>query len=130
MVLTLFKRKSREVSKVNQNSSIYNALINGLNEMGRQSVDRIILTLHESESSKNTTGRWINGDKETNYYPFEMLDETEQEMIMSGKHYTVVALVGSNVGDVVSYTDEGVEVYNRTHGVPFLPRMKPESELN
>ena len=134
MVFTLFKRR-QEVREgfptQNQNGSVYRALLNSLNEMEKQGVDRVILTLYESEPSKNATGRWLTAGKDTNYYPFEMLDETEQRMIKDGKHYTVVALVRNNVGDVVRYADKGgVEVYNRTHIVPFLPRLKPESELN
>lgn len=134
MAFTLFKKRQevREKSPTpNQNGSVYRALLNGLNEMERHGVDRVILTLYESEPSQNATGRWLTAGKDTNYYPFEMLDGTEQGMIKDGKHYTVVALVRDNVGDVVRYADKGgVEVYNRTHIVPFLPKLKPESELN
>ena len=120
----------REHPMPNQNDSVYRALMNSLDEMDRQGVDRVVLTLYESEPSQDTTGRWLTAGKDTNYYLFEMLDETEQGMIKEGKHYTVVALVRDNVGDVVKYEDRGVEVYYRTHIVPFLPRLKPESELN
>ena len=133
MVFTLFKRRQDVREKVptpNQNGAVYSALMNGLDEMDRQGVDRVVLTLYESEPNQNATGRWLTAGKDTNFYPFEMLDETEQGMIKNGKHYTVVALVRDNVGDVVRYGDKGVEVYNRTHIVPFLPRLKPESELN
>ena len=135
MAFALFKRRQDVTKKApipNQNGAVYRALINSLDEMDRQEVDRVVLTLYESEPSQNATGRWLTAGKDTNYYLFEMLDETEQGMIKNGKHYTVVALVRDNVGDVMRYADKGggVEVYNRTHIVPFLSRLKPESELN
>ena len=135
MAFALFKRRQDVTKKApipNQNGAVYRALINSLDEMDRQEVDRVVLTLYESEPSQNATGRWLTAGNDTNYYPFEMLDETEQGMIKNGKHYTVVALVRDNVGDVMRYADKGggVEVYNRTHIVPFLSRLKPESELN
>ncbi|MBS3151122.1 hypothetical protein J4443_01955 [Candidatus Woesearchaeota archaeon] len=134
MTFTLFKRKQnvkeKESPTPNQNGSIYRALMNGLDEIDKQGVDRVVLTIYESEPSQNATGRWLTAEKDANYYPFEMLDETEQEMIKDGKTYTVVALVRDNVGEVIRYAGSGVEVYNRTHIVPFLPRLKQESELN
>ena len=134
MAFALFKRRQevKEKSSIpNQNGSVYRALLNGLNEMEKQGINRVVLTLYESEPSQNATGRWLTAGKDTNYYPFEMLDETEQGIIKDGKHYTVVALVRDNVGDIVRYADKGgVEVYNRTHIVPFLPKLKPESKLN
>jgi len=133
MALALFNRKQevKEKPRTSNNINIYRALMTGLSEMERQGVDRVVLTLYASEPSQNATGRWLTAGKDTNYYPFDMLDETEQEMIKEGKHYTIVALVRDNVGNVVRYADNGgIEVYTRTHIVPFLPELKPESELN
>ena len=134
MAFTFFKRKQQDVRKnaptPNQIDAVYKALMSGLNEMEIQGVDRVVLTLYESKPSQNATGRWLTAGKDTNYHPFETLDETEQGMIKAGKTYTVFALVRDNVGDAVRYADNGVEVYRRTHIVPMLPNLKPESELN
>lgn len=121
------QKEVQEVSNANQEGPIYQAFVNGLNEMGKEGVDRVILTLYESEP-KEVRG-WIKSDR-ANYYPFEMLDKKEQEMIMGKKHYTVVALVGDMVGNVVKYKDKGVEVSHRTHIIPLLPKLKPESKFN
>lgn len=132
MAFTFLKTKGKasEKTQADQANPVYKALLTGLDEMEKQHVDRIVLTLYESEPSQNARGRWLTAGKDTNYYPFEMLDESEQEMIRDGKHYTVVALVRDNIGDIVKYGDSGVELYQRTHIVPFLPALKPESELN
>jgi len=130
MAITLFKRKNKETQQTQRDSPAYNALINGLNEMERQGVDRIVLTLYESEPSKNAFGRFIDIEKEFRYYPLDMLDEAEQEMIKKGKTYTVVALVRDNVGGIVQYENKGIEKYHRARVHPLLPRLKPESDLN
>ena len=88
--------------------------------MGEEEVDRVLLTVYESDPDPNATGHWYS--PKIDYYPFEMLEETEQEMILGKKHYTVVALVKENVRDVVNYEGEGVEepVLFRVAGVEKL----------
>lgn len=131
MTFTLFNRKKEEFSPfIKGINSVYSALIEGLNKMEKQGVDRVVLSVYESEPSQNATGRWLSMNKDIPYYPFEMLDKTEQGMIKGGKNYTVVALVRDNVGDIVRYENKGLEVYQRTHITPFLPKLKFESELN
>ena len=134
MVLQLFKRKTEEkpprILDKGDSVAVRQALMEGLNEMERQHVDRIVLTMYESEPNPNVRGRWINVGKETRYYPFEMLDEAEQTMINEGKTYTVISLVRDNVGNVISYSDRGIEKFHRTHLVPMLPPLVPESQLN
>lgn len=129
-MVTLFKRKvAGKSTPISQNGAVYKALMNGLEGMSSQEVDRVVLTLNESTPSQNATGRWLT-TKDTNYYPFEMLEEVEQDMIRAGKTYTIVALVRADVGNVLTYEDDGVEEFHRTHIVPWLPRMKSESQLN
>jgi len=107
---------------------VHSALVNGLNEMDKQGADRVILAIYESERDDDATGHWMSINR--NYYPFEMLDEREQEMIRDGKHYMVVALVRDNVGNVAKYGDMGVEVAHRTHVFPLLPRLTTEAPFN
>ena len=133
MKFKLFGRKQevrKKTSQVINTHLVYDALVNGLKKMDRQGVDRVVLTMYESEPNQNVRGRWINFGEETRYYPFEMLDETEQGMIRDEKTYTIVSLVRKSVGDIVRYGDRGVSVYHRTHIVPMLPKLKLESELN
>ena len=95
--------------------------------MERQGVDRVILSLYESQPDQEAFGKW---SQSTPYYPFEMLNETEQEIIKSKKSYEVVALVRENVGRIVQYPEPGVEKYNRTHVHPMLPKLKTGSGLD
>ena len=108
----------------------YAALIKGLEDMKRQGVDSVLLSLYESAPSSDAAGRFISLGKDTNYYPFEMLPECEQKMILDGKHYIRVSLVDDNVGGLVRYPSGGVEIIQRTHVIPFLPEQKPESDFN
>ena len=109
--------------------AVYDTLVGGLDEMEDGSIDRVVLALYESEPSDNSRGRWLTS-RDNNYYPFEILSEEEQRMILDKKHYTVVALVRSKVNGFVQYPDRGVEKYQRTRVNPFLPSLKPESTLN
>jgi len=130
MVFNIFTKEVKKPQNSDKVNGVYSALVNGLNEMSKRGANRVILTIYESEPDKNATGRWIDIGKETNYYPFEMLDEQEQEMILGGKHYTVVSLVLDNIDEVIKYPNNDVEQYDRTHIVPFLPVIKEESNLN
>lgn len=69
-----------EVPRVSGANEVYSALVRGLSEMERKGADRVVLTMYELNPSENVTGHW-NLAEESNYYPFAMLDETEQEMI-------------------------------------------------
>ena len=112
--------------------AVYQALMDGLDRMEAEYVDRVIINLHEAEPRPNpNAGEWIPLGKGSEYYPFEMLEDSEQEMILSGKTYVVDSLVRNNVGGIVEYGDEGIERFHRTHRIPaFLPRMIPESKWN
>src|SRR3989344_4722031 len=80
---------------------IYDVLMNGLSEMDRKGVDRLVLTLYDSEP----------------------------EIIRGHKHYTIISLVRANVGGVRTYPNRGLEVFQRTAVNPFLPQLKLESNL-
>ena len=109
--------------------AVYNALIHGLNEIDKAEVDRVILTLYESQPAEDATSRWLTIGKDNAYYPFEFLTEPEQKMVLEGKHYTVVSLVRKNVGGFMEYPDRGVELCFRTRINPILSRLNPESNL-
>lgn len=126
MAFSLFKKAQEEAPK---GPRVHDVLADGLQEMERKGIDRIVLSAYETEPNGNATGRWISTDQ-THYYPFEMLDETEQEMIEDSKHYTVIALVRDAVGDVVRYKGAGLEAAQRTHIHPMLPKLHAGSPLN
>ena len=128
MAFAFFRRKERS-SKTGEPSTVYDAFTNGLSEMERRGADRVVLAVYKSEPNGNASGRWLTSD-DTNYYPFEMLDGSEQEMIMDSNHYEVVALVRDDVGNVKKNPGSGVERYHRTRIHPILPALKPECELN
>lgn len=129
MAFALFRRKPAEAPrKANNGEAVYRALMDGLAEMERRGVDRVVLTVYETEPSPNASGRWLS-ENDFAYHPADTLGEVEQGMIAGQKHYQVVALVRDNVGNAVRYPDKGVEVYRRTRIAPFLPDLKPESEL-
>src|SRR3989344_4105745 len=119
----------RKLQRTDSSEELYKALIDGLAEIQRQGVDRAILKIEECEPASDVTGRWSTFN-ESNYYPFETLTEGEKENILGEKHYAVTSLVADNVGGVVKYQSPGVEVYQRTRVHPFLPKLKPESNLN
>lgn len=132
MVFELFtKQKERkEIAKpTDKHNPVYDALESGLDEMERQGVDRVVLSVYEGEPDPNAFGAWNSGE-DFNYYPFEMLNETEQRMMLDKKHYGVISLVRDNVGVVVAYLGRGIERYDRTRVHPMLPAMKPESNIN
>jgi|SRR3990167_5265640 len=119
----------KNLEEKSKDSGMYRSLINGLAEMRREGVDIVVLSLYESEPSKNVTSQWLSGE-EIRYYPFEMLSDDEQNMILEGKHYTRVALVRNNVGGIIEYNSDGVEIFCRTHLHLYLPQLTRESELN
>src|SRR3989344_1608105 len=130
MVFSLRKKKvePERVQALDRVTPIYDALTQGLIEMEEKGVDRLVLTLYESKPDDSVRGRWISPE-ETNYYPSEMLDASEQEMIRNHKHYTIVSLVRANVGEIRTYPDKGLEVFHRTAINPLLPPLKLESNL-
>ncbi|MBI2548017.1 hypothetical protein HYW21_01575 [Candidatus Woesearchaeota archaeon] len=136
MAFRLFQRKQAEytasvplpVKVIAQPNEVYQALLTGLDEMEGQGVDRVVLSVYETEPSSNATGRWIREDGIA-YYPRKTLTPTEQAMIADRKHYQVVALVMDNVGNLVKYPGRGVEVTQRTRVNPFLYRVSEDSPL-
>lgn len=116
-------------------NAVYEALINSLEKIKKHSVGRVILTLFEvgeeelKEEGLLPLGRWIS-EKDIMYYPFEMLNEAEQEMIKSKKSYKVIALVSDRIPGIITYPAPGVEVYVRMRIDPYLPRLKKKSPLN
>jgi hypothetical protein len=117
------KEKDKDLN-TRESKEVYSALINGLDEIDKRDIKRLILTIYESEPDKNATGRWIL-DNKSNYYELETLDKTEQEMMKEGKHYTVVALVN----DRTKEDYRGVEAAYRTHIIPELAKLKPNSQF-
>jgi len=124
MITSLLRKDKKQ-----ENSPIYLALINGLKEMKKQGVDRILLTLYESEPDEDAFGEFLP-DGWANYYPFDILHSLEQKIILDGKTYTVISLVTSNPEGLVRYPTEGVEKCHRTRLYPMLSKQKPESEYN
>ena len=118
MVFSLLKRKHKKAPSTSSINATYEALIAGLNEMERQGVDRITLQLYELEKSPNTHN--LVRHTEFAYYPLEILEEPEQEMIRGKRNYRVISLVTDNVGDTKGDI-RGVEDYQRSHFIPFLP---------
>jgi len=122
----------KSAARTPQGGAVYCAFVEGLDRMEREYVDRIILTMFESEPRPNPdAGKWVPFGQGSEYYPFETLTEDEQKMIKNGKTYEILSLVTEDVGGVISYPERGIETYHRTHGVPvFFPRVVPESNLN
>lgn len=116
--------------KLDNWQEVYDALVKGIEELRRHHVDLAVLALYESEPSSNATGRWLTAGKDTNYHLFETFGEREQELVRNKKHYERIALARKNIEGVISYPDDGIEVYRRTRINPLLPKLKPESELN
>ncbi|MBI4159495.1 hypothetical protein HY500_04550 [Candidatus Woesearchaeota archaeon] len=130
MGFSLFNRNV-ELGRVQESigaTPIYSALMDGLSEMERMGVDRLVLALYDSKPDDSVRGRWISPE-ESCYYPFELLADSEQEIIRDHKHYTIISLVRANVGGVRTYPARGLEIFHRTAVNPFLPRLKPESSL-
>ncbi len=121
--------QSKPPYDTNQSEAVYNSLMEGLESMKSKGVDRIPLLIGETKPSENIGGRWISSD-ENIYYPFGVLTDEEQKMVLDKKTYIIFSLVDSNVGDMVRYQDKGVEGYKRNHTTPFLSRLMPESRLN
>lgn len=137
LISRMFGRREKDVADEIQTPSIdpeavYQSLMNGLNRMEAEEVDRVILTLYEAEPRPNpNAGEWIPLGEGSQYYPFEVLEESEQEMILNGKTYVVDSLVRNDVGGFVKHKDRRIERYHRTHRIPaFLSRLMPESNLN
>ncbi len=133
MIFQLFRNKHaqlKKTSQANKSNSLYNTLTKGLTQMEKEGVDRVILALYESEPDQDVNGKWLTSGKDTCYYPFEMLGGAEQSMILDKKHYTAVALVNENVGNIVRYKNKGIEKYQRTRLNLLMPKLKPESEWN
>ncbi|MEK6926273.1 MAG: hypothetical protein AABW50_03270 [Nanoarchaeota archaeon] len=132
-MLTEILRNVRRVlsnkPKLENPDSIYETLIFGLEEMDKQGVDRSVVDVSECEPDPNAMGRWLN-ESDFNYYPFGILNDEERNMILGKKSYYSIALVKKNVAGLVNYSEQGVETYRRTHIVPMLPEIKPESNLN
>lgn len=122
--------KRETIVESRKGKTVYDALTEGLDKMKRKGTGRVILSIYESEPSKDATGKWLNVDKDTRYYPFEMLQAPETEMILNGKTYTIDALINEDIGNERHYPQPGIEQTKRTKVCPMLPRLIPESELN
>ena len=111
---------------------VYNSLLDGLAKMRAKGVDRAILSVYELSEAEESpcAGRFCELGEESAYYPFETLISAEQEMVSGGKNYKVVALVTQNVGELVTYPGDGVEVIERRRPNWFLPKLTRESPLN
>lgn len=107
----------------------YTALVNGLNEMERLGIDRVLLSVEETESHEATAGNWILSVR-LSYYPFDFLEEEEKDLMQNEKSYSAYALVRAKVGDYMTYPGAGVEKVDRTHIIPMLPKLKKESNTN
>ena len=118
MVLTL-KNKSYDV---------YAALQRALDTMKRNYVDRVVLSLDELDSKGREPAGWINLKNNGDYYPFEFLTPDEQEMILKGKDYEVIALVQNEVKGIVKYPTAGMELYQRRKQNLFLPPPSRQSQ--
>jgi hypothetical protein len=112
--------------------AVYQALMDGLDRMETEYVDRVVISLHGAKPRPNpNAGEWIPSGKGSKYYPFEMLEDSEQEMISNEKTYVVDSLVRKNVRGIVEYGDEGIERFHRTHRISaFLPGMISKSNHN
>ncbi|MBI3623407.1 hypothetical protein HY212_05010 [Candidatus Pacearchaeota archaeon] len=130
MRFSLFSREKDKAQAADSGDSIYNAFMEGLTDMERQGVGRVVLTAGKVEPDKNATGRWLEYQKDTRYYPFEMLQKAERNLILKGESYLVNALVTKNVGDIRTYPSPGLEYWHRTRVHPMLPKIIPESEFN
>lgn len=114
---------------------IYNILLNGIDKMKKKGITRLYLLSEEIQPDERAFGGWINmGDMA--YYPYEMLDPREQELILAKKHYSIGALVSGEIpinkkGGLkkVTYPDYGFEVFERTHCYPMLCEMKDTPEV-
>jgi len=120
-VITEQREDSRE--------ALAQSLVTGLNEIERRKIDRLVLTLYESEPDENTVGRWLP-QSEFNYYSSKVLDERELDMIDKEKSYSIVSLVSENPFGQVKYLEPGIEVFHRTHVHPFLPKLDKRSNFN
>ncbi len=116
---------------------VYKALQAGLERMRVEYVDRAVLSINETAPDPSTatfSGRWISDTEQpkpkTSYYPFEVLTEAEQDMIMKGRTYDVVSLVLPRVMGSVTYHEPGIEEITRTRMHWFLPKLKPTAKMN
>ncbi|MEK6917946.1 MAG: hypothetical protein AABW51_03275 [Nanoarchaeota archaeon] len=124
MVFTLFNTQ-----KKNPNEELSQSLVRGLDEIERRKIDRLVLTLYESEPDKSVFGRFINAS-EHNYYSQDVLDESELDMIDQEKSYSIISLVRENPFGQIRYPSAGIEVFHRTHVHPFLPKLDKRSNFN
>src|SRR3989344_3131294 len=108
MVFNIFKRteKQPEISELNKKPNLYGTMVKGLDRIEREGIDRVILFVGEIEP-EDTLARFINAN-ETSYYPFELLLEDEQKMMLDGKHYQVIALVTKKVMGQRVYSARGI----------------------
>ncbi len=120
-----FGQKPRQEA---DSTAVYRALCAGLEKLKTGYADSVVLALYETNGDPSAGGRWIDMN-ETRYYPFEILPEAEQEMILSGKTYERAALVMPDVCSICRYPTAGLETFKRTHIHPLLPKLIPESEL-
>jgi len=125
-------QKPVEVTEPSSSSpaEIKAALQDGLHKAMASYADRATFYLAESEPSSDNSGtiRSFN-DPKLNYHPFNTLMQNEKDLILAKKTYQILSLVSPQVGDYVKFKHPGVEtvVRNRVH--PFLPELKPESNL-
>lgn len=103
--------------------AIYNVLVGGVDRIQKEGITRVYLFSQEMEPDKNAFGQWID-TKRTAYYPYEMLDPREQEVILNRKHYSAGFLISDNVPGVIKHQNYGFEVVERTHIHPMLPELK------
>jgi len=94
-----------------QIEEIYDVIIKGFEEMQKQYVDRVVISLKELDTSnlKNITLSSVS------YYPPELLTKEENDLINQRKSYTVIALVTPNPDGIMKYGECGIEYYDRLY---------------
>jgi hypothetical protein len=87
-------------------------LQNGIHEMQKSGVDRVLLNVQDAEPNPDAFG-WQDV-KRKSYYPTETLTTPEIEMIDGKKTYAAFSLIAGNCGGFVNYTEPVMEQVVRT----------------
>jgi len=95
--------------------------------MKQKNIPVITLSIYESEPQE-FKGGWqdINASQ---YFPFEILEKEEQELIKNKKHYTRIDIVQGELPGIRTYKNPGIEQIQRRRVHPLLPKLIDESPL-
>jgi hypothetical protein len=88
-ILGIETKKEKENKKLTE--GIHSKLTDFLEIMKNKNMSNVILSIYKSEPQEFRSG-WKDMSKET-YFPFEILDAEEQQLIKEEKHYTRISLV-------------------------------------